>query len=334
MSFSIFRVDKYMRWVKKTRAAYNENKRVSREYAHLCLKLDVAFLKNRSTAEIDAAAKNKHDYVLQLIQEICPDTIEKYRDYVPSAALHEPQEDLKVWSLWWQGEENADKLFRMCIDSARKQTGQEVIVLDSKNYSNYFQIPDYILDKYNRGMINPAHLCDFMVMSIMAEQGGFFTGATVYCSQPIPEEIMKAPFYVCKAETKRTFFMSRSRWVGYLMAGRKDFPLFSFARDFLSEYWSKMNYIVDYLLLDYIFELAYQMMPCVKEMIDSVPDNNLLRNELIGCLGEPYDEEKFKRFTDGDTMFYKLSWKFGNKDTQTPDGKLTNYGYMLSLMEK
>ncbi len=73
----------------------------------------------------------------------------------------------------------------------------------------------------------------------------------------------------------------------------------------------------------------YETYNKVKEMIDSIPDNNLLRNELIDRLGEKYDQEQFKKYTEGDTFLYKLSWKFGNKDIETVDGSVTNYGYML-----
>ncbi len=332
MGFSITRLHKYWRWVKKTNAAYQDNKRIGKDFAKLCLDLDIALLLGKQ-ASIDAAAAKKHAWVLEYLKELCPQTLAKYAHWQEPEHLRESQEDVKVWSMWWQGEENADRLFRMCIESARKQTGQPVVVLDQDNYKNYFTIPESILQKYADGKINPAHVCDYMVVSILAEQGGYFTGATVWCSQPIPEQVLRAPFFVCKTETKSTYHMSRSRWVGYLLGGRKEFPLFGFARDFLTEYWDKMDYVVDYLLLDYIFELAYQIIPCVKELIDANPDNNLLRNELIGCLGEEYDPEKFCRFTDGDTFVYKLSWKFGNKATHTPEGKLTNYGYMLSLME-
>lgn len=333
MGFNITRINKYWRWVKKTHAAYQDNKRVSKEFAKLNLDLDIALLRNNTDA-IDKAGQKKHEYVLEYLRRLCPETLAKYQNWQEPEHLREPQEEVKVWSMWWQGEENADKLFRMCIDSARKQTGRPVVVLDKDNYRQYFTIPEYILEKFAAGKINPAHVCDYMVVSILAEQGGYFTGATVWYSQPIPEDVLKAPFFACKAETRHTYLMSRSRWVGYLLGGRKEFPLFCFARDFLTEYWRKEDTIIDYLLLDYIFELAYEEIPCVKELIDANPDNNLLRNELIGVLGEEYDEEKFRRFTQGDTFAYKLSWKFGNKDTRTSEGKLTNYGYMLTKWEE
>ncbi len=307
---------------------YDQNKARSKEYAKADLDLDVALLLN-DTDKIESAAKKKNDYVLNYIAGKCSDTIDKFKNgkiiYDPSA----PQDEIKVWSMWLQGEENADKLFRMCIDSARRHTGQEVIVLSKDNYDQYFSIPEYILEKHKDGKIAVQHICDLMVVSILAAQGGFFTGATVWWSQDVGEDFLKTPFFTCKAESKSNLLMSRSRWVGYVLAGKKDFPLFSFARECLLEYWRKCDYAIDYLMLDYIFELAYQNIPEVRNTIDELPDNNLLRNELINKLGEAYDEKQFRRYTQGDTFMYKLSWKFGNKSTVTNQNKKTIYAHML-----
>ncbi len=329
MGFSLKRINKYWRWVKKTKASYDENKKTSKEFAKICLDFDIAMLLNKSEADIDEKATRKHEWMNQFMEKTCCETVAKYRAMEPPVALKELQEETKVWSMWWQGEENADKLFRMCIDSARQHTKQPVIVLSKDNYNEYFTIPDYILQKHEEGKIMLQHICDLMVISILAEHGGFFTGATVWWSQDATDELLRTPFYTCRAVSERPFFASRSRWVGYVLAGRKDFPLFAFTQECLHEYWRKCDKAVDYLMLDYIFELAYRNIPCVKEMIDSLPDNNLKRNELINQLARPYDEEEFRQFTEGDTFLYKLSWKFGDKAEKTPDGKDTNYGHML-----
>lgn len=329
MRFSIKRINKYWRWIKSTKASYDENKKTSKEFAKICLDLDIAMLLNKSETDIDAKAVRKHEWMNSYMENICCETVAKYRAMKPPVTLNELQEETKVWSMFWQGEEEADKLFRMCIDSARRHTKQPVIVLSKDNYKDYFTIPDYILENYKDGKIMVQHICDLMVISILAEHGGFFTGATVWWSQDATDELLRAPFYTCRAATDRPFFASRSRWVGYVLAGRKDFPLFSFTKECLYEYWRKCDRAVDYLMMDYIFELAYRNIPCVRETIDNLPDNNLKRNELIYQLGNPYDEENFRQFTEGDTFMYKLSWKFGDKSVVTPDGRDTNYGYML-----
>ena len=329
MSFHIKHINKYFNWIKRTGDAYRQNCRISREYAKICRSFEWAMLLNRSQEDIDEKAEKKHQWILNHMIHQCPKTIEKYSHIQAPEDLHELQKETKVWSMWWQGEENADKLFRMCIDSARRHTGQNVIVLDQNNYRDYFEIPEHMLQKNKEGKISLQHICDYMVVSILAAEGGFFTGATVWWSQDKDEEFLRTPFYTCKAESQSRLFMSRSRWVGYLFAGNRDFPLFSFVRDFLEEYWKNNDKAIDYLMMDYAIELAYQIIPCVKQMIDENPDNNLLRNEMIGRLGKPFDENEYKKFTEGDTFLYKLSWKFGNKDTETTDGKETYYGHLL-----
>lgn len=183
MGFSITRLNKYVRWLKKHNAEYKENCFWSKEYAKICSELDWALLLKKDDDQLDRLAMRKHEYVLDFMKKTCCDTLQKYQDYPEPSNLHKPNTETKVWSMWWQGEENAAPLFKMCIDSARRHTGQDVITLSKDNYSKYFEIPEYILQKNKEGKIALQHVCDFMVMSIMAEQGGFFTGATVWWSQ-------------------------------------------------------------------------------------------------------------------------------------------------------
>lgn len=334
MGFHIKHLKKYRRWVSQKLSDYRKNCRFDRTYAKLELGLATAQLLQKP-AMIDRAAERKHKWVLAYMEQKCSETIRKYHNMPAPENLYTPQEDPKIWSMWWQGEEKADPLFQMCINSARRHTHKPVITLTKDNYSEYFEIPDYILRKFDEGKIMIQHICDLMVVSIMAEEGGFFTGATVWWSQDAPEGVLNAPYYTCRAVTESRESISRSRWVGYVMGGNREFPLFSFTRDCLLEYWKNCDQAVDYLMMDYIFELAYRSIPCVREMIDSLPEkNNMLRNDLIMHLGDPYDEEVFRKYTDGDTFLYKLSWKFGRKDVVTPDGKDTNYGYMIAISEE
>ena len=334
MGFRVKHLKKYKRWAGNTLSIYRENCEFDRSYAKRQLALSTAQLLQKP-GMIDRAAEKKHKWVLAYMEQHCAETIRKYRDMPAPKNLHEPQKDPKIWSMWWQGEEQADPLFQMCINSARLHTHQPVITLTKDNYSQYFEIPDYILQKFDEGKVMIQHICDLMVVSIMAAEGGFFTGATVWWSQDAPDGVLNAPYYTCRAVSQSKENMSRSRWVGYVMGGNKEFPLFSFTRDCLLEYWKNCDQAVDYLMMDYIFELAYRNIPCVREMIDSLPEkNNMLRNDLIMHLGDPYDAEAFRKYTDGDTFLYKLSWKFGRKDVVAADGRDTNYGHMLKEMKK
>ena len=323
-------INKYIRWISNNNAEYKKNCMVSKEYANVCRRFSWAMLLKKPQSQIDKIASEKNEWVLNYVAERIPETIDKYRNYPVPENLKDPQKDIKVWSMFWQGEENAPELFRMCIESARRHTGQDVIVLSEHNYSQYFEIPDYMIRKHKEGRLIVQHICDFMVVAVLAAHGGYFTGATVWNSQDIPAEILTAPFFSPAAKTDSPFFMSRSRWTGYVLGGNKEFPLFQFAVDALKEYWKNNDTAVDYLMLDYVFELACRTIPFINDVIDNLPDNNLMRNDLIGILGEPYDKEQFRKYTEGDTFLYKLSWKFGKKNKVTSDGKVTIYGHMIN----
>ena len=329
MGFSIKRLDKYFRWVRNLSSSYNENLVIGKDYAKYCRMETVCSLIGDKTNE-RKWAERKHLWISRYIRESIPETLKKYQGCTSPDNLFDPQSEVKVWSMWWQGEENAGELFRMCIASARKHIPYPVVVLDKVNYAKYIDLPEYVIQKHNEGKVRIQHMCDLMFASILAQQGGFFTGATVYWTQDAEEDLLRAPFFTPRAVDWDTTAVSKFRWTGYLMAGNKEFPLFQFARDALLEYWKNRDAAVDYLLLDYIFDIAYSDIPCVKVLIDSLPEkNNMLRNELIGHLSDPYDEELFRRYTFGDTKFYKLSWKFGKKEKITETNQMTNYGHML-----
>lgn len=329
MTFSIKRIGKYIRWLKTTNNKFKNDCKISKEYAEICRRLSWAMLLKKPKKEQDKIATEKNEWILKYISDRIPEALNKYKNYPVPENLNEPQKKIKVWSMFWQGEDDAPELFKVCIDSARRHTGHDVIVLSEENYKEYFDIPEYMINKYHEGKMRVQHICDFMVVSILATQGGYFTGATVWNSQDISEDILRAPFYSPAAKKDDPFFMSGCRWTGYLMAGNKEFPMFQFAVDALKEYWKNCDLAVDYLMLDYVFELACRTIPCINDVINNLPDNNLLRNELIGILSEPYDKEAFMRYTEGDTFLYKLSWKFGKKDKVTADGRETIYGHMV-----
>ena len=158
MGFNIKHLNKYVRWVTTTAKNYKTDcVNVDREYARLCLKQNVALLLQKQ-ALMDRTSAAKHEWVLSYMEKACAGTIAKYRDMPAPANLMALQPERKVWSMWWQGEENADKLFRMCIDSARRHTGGDVIVLDKDNYSDYFDIPAYMLEKNRQGKIKLQHI--------------------------------------------------------------------------------------------------------------------------------------------------------------------------------
>ena len=54
-----------------------------------------------------------------------------------------------IWLMWWQGEENAPEIVKRCIESVRLNAGNhDIIIITKNNYSDYINIPNYVIEKY------------------------------------------------------------------------------------------------------------------------------------------------------------------------------------------
>lgn len=238
-----------------------------------------------------------------------------------------------IWVYWWDGFDSAPEIVKACISSIRQAAGDvEVILLDKNNYSNYVQLPNDIIKKHTDGIIGHAHYSDIVRLSLLAEYGGLWMDATLYCSRKLPDDIWNREFYTCKQENEDSLVPSKLRWAGWLLGGAPDFPLFSFARDLLIAYWRRYDAVIDYLLMDYVFDVAYETLPEVKAAIDLLPSNNPKRHQLMKHINEQYRPE----FFEGDETFvYKLSYRYGSPKRYTSDGFLTFYGFLTqSVHEK
>ena len=59
-----------------------------------------------------------------------------------------------VWFLWMQGIDQAPELVKKCLASLQKQIkDKEIVILDENNLLDYIQLPNYIMEKYQKGII-------------------------------------------------------------------------------------------------------------------------------------------------------------------------------------
>lgn len=324
---------RYIRWLNIERELYQYNTvNFSAEYAKICFKADKVKRKQKSIDIILAANTNKDQYILKYLQQFSGDIVKQYEGRSTDYLDGNKKYDKKIWVFWWTGEENAPEIVKACIKSIRKNAnGHEVMMLDQTNYKEYVTLPKEIIKKHDDGIIGHAHYSDIIRLSLLAQYGGMWIDPTVFISQAIPESVFDEPFYTLKTYNPNSEFFSKSRWVGYYLSGDKDFPLFSFARDCLISYWKQTDKVIDYLLMDYVFEFAYQNFESVRNTIDQMPDNNYKRGKLMSEINEPYDAILFSTLETGETFASKLSWRYGNPQIITKDGALTNYGYLLRL---
>ena len=66
--------------------------------------------------------------------------------------IEEKSDTPAIWSVWWQGEENAPELVRMCFAAIRKhQCAHPFRIITEANYRDYIDLPEHIIRKVQEG---------------------------------------------------------------------------------------------------------------------------------------------------------------------------------------
>ena len=230
--------------------------------------------------------------------------------------------DYKIFYCWLQGREEMPPLVRCCFNSVRMNAGnREICFIDEKNYSAYVDLPSRVIDKYRSGKISRTHFSDILRGNLLEHYGGLWLDATMLVTEPLDrhQDFWTRTYFTQKyCHEKNTdnpyvkafqCYASYARWGSFLQGSCiKHHPLFVFLSEFCREYWRDFDEIIDYVLIDFIIDLAYENIPFVHRELDSVPINNLDINTLVFHLNEPYVKYPFDKIIN-DTFFHKLSWK-------------------------
>ena len=242
----------------------------------------------------------------------------------------------KVWTLWWQGEEAAPDIVKVCIESQKKAfsaVGAELVVLTSDNWRNYISLPEHIIKKVENGTITLTHFSDIIRAELLKTHGGIWIDATVYCTKPVEESFFANLMFTVKCHESSDSLTLR-RWTGFLFGDRKNSELFSFMNEAFNYYWADKNELVAYLLIDYVIAIAYDNLSGVKNDIDHIQVSNKKLWALLRKMNREFDRDEWNSIIS-ETTFLKLSYKDefnGGPLLKTDDsGNMTYWGYISSL---
>lgn len=195
------------------------------------------------------------------------------------------------------------------------------MIIDKDNYADYVDIPDYIMQKVNDGIITLTHFSDIIRVSLLSKYGGIYLDATIFMIKPLIEPF-DYPFYANKLPYDARFdiFVSKTNWSAFFLAGCSNNPIFNNLKNLFFEYWKTHNVMIDYFLIDYGIKMQYDALPEIKELIDNVPENNFNLHNMFDNLFLPYDENKWKTLQDR-TNIFKLSYKY-DKELENKENTL------------
>lgn len=273
--------------------------------------------------------ERKHRYILDYLNKNYHYLIKQYQTWQTSIIEDENCNSRIIWVMWWQGEDVAPEIVKMCISSMRRNSnGAQVIVITKDNYSDYIDLPEYILEKQAKGMISFAHLADIIRVFLLAQYGGLWLDSTIYVSQPIPVEIFSKKFYSLHSNHHKTPFVADDRFYTFVMGARQASALFCFEKDFFLGYCKSNEVMIDYYLLDYSIMFQYFNIPEIKETIDGLEVTSETLYSLVSILNKPFDEAKLKVALD-QNLFSKLKWN-GSHKLKTHNIE-TNYAVLLRM---
>ena len=97
-------------------------------------------------------AERKHKLVFKFLEKEQADVIAKYKNL--KEKKHDEVGERYIWTLWWQGEDHAPEIVKICHNQLKKNAnGAKVIIITKDNYKDYIELPPYILEKREKGYI-------------------------------------------------------------------------------------------------------------------------------------------------------------------------------------
>lgn len=259
--------------------------------------------------------------------------LKKFTPYVENLKLGPvptpgPDEN-KIFSLWFQGEENAPQLVKTCFKRLRDTYGDRFVVLDDKTLWDWISLPDYIHEKYRKGQIIPAHFSDLCRIELLLNHGGTWFDATDFLTSKMPQWVEDADFFMYgtgKYINPFTFVQV------CFIRSIKGHPLMKAWRDLNLHYWKEESEPFDYFTTSFLFRFLVEHNDEARALfektpqIDQDPTHYLWHFAPKGTelsLTKPFSKEVYDRLTR-DAFFQKTAYKSPNARNPIP-GTMADY---------
>ena len=218
----------------------------------------------------------------------------------------------KIWTCWFQGLDEAPIIVKKCVESVRiNNPDKEVVVITSNNLHDYVRFPEYIEEKWKRGIITHTHMTDLLRLELLIKYGGTWIDATVFCSSSnIPSYFFDSDlfFYQLLKPGRDGNGIYLSSW---FISAKTNNKILMATQKLCYEYWKENDTMWDYFLLHDFLSIALEYYPDDWDKI--VPRDNAAPHMLLLRLFDEYNEEVWKAISE-QTPFHKLTYKFESKE--------------------
>lgn len=239
-----------------------------------------------------------------------------------------------LFQYWNSGVESAPEIVKTCFKSVDKWCSDYRIVrLNDNNLSEYVDIPEHIMEKYQAGIISKAHFSDYIRAYLLLKWGGIWCDATVYMTGPIPKEISSSDFFMFKSDS---FFTTNDKQKGYvpsmlmldvlkdlpsysnpvicgsswfLYAGKNNLRILNLVKKILDEYWLREDHLIDYFLFHYVLSYVVLTDKISRDIYSNMENYcNFNPHILLNVLYDRYNERLFNEIKTL-TSIHKLTYQ-------------------------
>lgn len=226
-----------------------------------------------------------------------------------------------IWSAWLQGLDNAPEMVNVCLESHQKHLpGYEFRVLDMENYRQWVELPEWVEEKYARGMIPAALFSDVLRVAVLKRYGGVWMDASVLCTgfgnqqlQKQWTEVENSRFAVFRYYRKGDRYPSGlSNW---FIAATPDNIVLTSVYDMLTAYWRDYDCTIDYYMMHLFIRCALKAFP---EMERGMPKLNSRYSFFLGdALSRTYSQEAWQELVDH-VAIHKLNYRKADEARKNP----------------
>lgn len=247
--------------------------------------------------------KNKKLNNIQIANNYLSKKYSEYLNNLPKYKEHKAKEEIIRWC-WLQGEDKAPKLNQSCLGSIRKfVTNKKIIILTDENINDYVDFPDFIMKKYNDGIISRTHFSDLLRCELLIKYGWTWMDSTVLMTD-YNKDFFDPDFFVFKSDDECCALSSR------FITSNKNNPILLTTRDLLYEYWKHNNYILHYYLFHIFFTIAISKYTEIWNKIPYYSNKppHVMQFEFLG----KFNEKRFKELKRISSI-HKLNHKIERK---------------------
>lgn len=252
-----------------------------------------------------AVLKKVEPFLIQRYKTLMRSEMEKIR----GQALEHNHNKI-IWFCWLQGFDKFPPIVNACYHSIKRSlSDRDIKIVDNKNWKEYVQLPDYVVNKWEKRQIPASLFSDLLRLELLIKYGGTWIDSTVLCTGFNGSKAHKfkafldADLFLFLYSKQGTIPVSISNW--FISASTNN-EILIVLRDMLYAYWKDFDCTLDYYIFHLFFSLLSKEYP---EAISTMPygasQNSLA---LLHHWGDEFSQEKWDRLVSN-VCFHKLAFR-------------------------